>query len=238
MRTAVPFLFGLLLGACAGQPTPMATAPTAPSTPSHVEAAAELESKTVALVHGTDEGTQAYCSGVWVSGISILTARHCVEEANAGDSVEYVVRSDVYVPGEPRVREPILTRMAKVHVLDEAHDLALLRAFNAPMHGVATTTPEPVRPGAFAQTMGHSLSLWWSYSSGDVAAVRQVALDLDLVWIQATTPISRGNSGCGLFDEHGHLMGIAHGGLAYGQMLNFFVHGRYIDAFLGKQVAL
>ncbi len=230
------FVLGLFIGACMG-PTHFVAA--APATPSHVDAAADLESKTVALVGRSRDGElRAYCSGVWVSGTSILTARHCVDDVKIGEGVEYVVRSDVYAPGEVRVRDAIATHAAKVYAFDEAHDLALLRATEALAHGVARTTSEPIRAGAFAQTMGHSLSLWWSYSSGDVAAVRQVDLDLDIVWVQATTPISPGNSGCGLFDENDRLMGIAHGSFPRGQMLNVFVHSQYIDTFLRAQVML
>jgi S1-C subfamily serine protease len=230
------FVLGLLIGACMG-PTQVVAA--GPSTSSHVDAAADLESKTVALVGRTRDGElRAYCSGVWVSRTSILTAQHCVEDMSASDRIEYAVRSDIYAPGEVRVREHVATRAAHVYATDVGHDLALLSAIDAPAHAVATTTFGPVRQGAFAQTMGHSLSLWWSYSTGDVAAVRQMDLDLDIVWIQATTPISRGNSGCGLFDEDGRLMGIAHGSLPFGEMINVFVHSQYIDAFLRGQVTL
>ncbi|MBX3218906.1 MAG: trypsin-like peptidase domain-containing protein [Labilithrix sp.] len=236
MRSAVPFLVGLLLGACA-RPVPSATTPSA--SVSHVEAAADLEAKTVALVHRDDEGDlRSYCTGVWVSGTAILTAHHCVDEASVGDDIDYVVREDVYAPGELRERASIVTRSAKLHETDEAHDLALLQASSPPSHGVARVNVASIRPGAFAQTVGHSIGLWWSYSSGDVAALRQRDFGgRDILWVQATTPISRGNSGCGLFDENGNLIGLGHGALAYAQNLNLFVHGQYIDALLRKQAA-
>src|SRR5262249_45798453 len=153
-----------ILGACGG-PTHVVTAP---STPSHVEAAADLESKTIALVGRTDDGElRPFCTGVWVSGSSILTARHCVDDGKIGDDVEYAVRGDIYAPGELHVRERAVARSAKILALDDGHDLALLRAPGAPPHGVAATSLEPVQPGAFAQTVGHSFGMWWSYSSGD-----------------------------------------------------------------------
>lgn len=238
MRSAVPFLVGLLLGACA-RPVPSATTPSASVT--HVEAAADLEAKTVALVHRDDEGDlRSYCTGIWVSETAILTAHHCVDEASASDDVEYVVREDVYPPGELRERTSIVTRNAKLQATDEAHDLALLQASSPPPHRVASVSVSvaSIRPGAFAQTVGHSLGLWWSYSSGDVAALRQRDFGgRDILWVQATTPISRGNSGCGLFDENGKLIGLGHGALAYGQSLNLFVHGQYVDALLRRQAA-
>jgi S1-C subfamily serine protease len=238
MRSGVLFLFGVVLGACA-RPAPPATAPSASA--SHVEAAVDLEAKTVALVGHDDEGRpRSFCTGIWVSASSILTANHCVDEAKVGDDFEYAVREDIYAPGELHERATIVTRSAKLYAIDEEHDLALLRAASPlPLHRFARASLEPVRPGAFAQAVGHSLGLWWSYSSGDVAAVRQAAVGgMDILWVQATTPISPGNSGCGLFDENGELIGLAHGVFPYGENLNFFVHAQYIDALLRKQAAL
>jgi S1-C subfamily serine protease len=236
MRSAVLFLIGLLLGACA-RPIPSATAPIALS---HIDAAADLESKTVALVGRDRQGTpHSYCTGVWVSDTSILTANHCVDEATIGDAIEYAVHEDIYAPGELHERVSIVSRVAKLYATDEGHDLALLRAPHAPSHRIARASLESIRPGAFAQAMGHSLGLWWSYSSGDVAAIRQRDIEgLDILWVQATTPISGGNSGCGLFDERGYLIGLGHGTFPRGENLNVFVHGQYIDALLKKQASL
>lgn len=233
MRSIVPFLFGLLCGACGGLGSP-AVVSSAPF--SHVEAADDLRAKTVALVgRDDDDAPRVNCTGVWVSRTSILTAGHCVNQLKRGESAEYVVHQDVFLPVDLVPRDPVHTHRAALYVHDEAHDLALLRAGrDAPAHAVARTTLEGIRQGAFAQTMGHSSGLLWSYSSGDVSAIRRMSLDLDIVWIQTTAPISRGNSGCGLFDDRGRLMGIAHGVLR-GAQLNIFVHGQYVDALLRKQ---
>jgi S1-C subfamily serine protease len=234
MRSAALFLFGLVLGACA-RPVPSPTAPN-PAV-SHVEAAADLEAKTVALVgRGRDGSMRSYCTGTWVSDSSILTASHCVEDVNVGEGVAYVVRDDVYAPGVFNERPVIVARPSVLYDLDQEHDLALLRAASPVPHRVAGVALDSARPGAFAQTMGHAVGLWWSYSSGDVAAVRERELgDLTIVWVQATTPISPGSSGCGLFDANGRLMGVAHGSYSRGQSLNFFVHAQYVDTFLRKQ---
>jgi S1-C subfamily serine protease len=105
---------------------------------------------------------------------------------------------------------------------------------------VAHVSLGPIHAGTFAQTMGHSLGLWWSYSSGDVAAVRYGDLGgPSMVWIQATTPISPGNSGCGLFDEDGDLIGIASRAVVRrgAENLNFFVHAQYADALVRKNAS-
>ncbi len=227
-RALALLVVGFVLGACCTPPL------SAPVNPTRTEQAQDLESKTVALVVPNDAGRpRAFCSGVWVGDQSFLTAHHCV----AGDSTEfgYVVRSDVYAPGEYAEREFILPRRAVLWATDDAHDLALLRTPDrAPAHHVARIAQEPVHAGQHVMAMGHSLGLWWSFSSGDVAALRQKDFggDMDILWVQTTTPTSPGNSGCGLFDESGNLVGLAHGGMTRGQNLNLYVHPRYVSEFL------
>lgn len=231
MRSLALFLIGLLVGACAQS----ATVPVA--SPSKVEAAADLTTKTVALVQRRDDGSvRSYCTGVWVSETAIVTALHCVAEEDLGTRVDYVEREDIYAPGELTERPAlsIVTRAASFVAADAAHDLALLKTNAGGAHGIARVSSNPVRSGQFAQAMGHSMGLWWSYSSGDVAAVRAKDFGVGtMLWVQATTPISPGNSGGGLFDENGFLIGLADGALGgRAQNLNLFVHPLYIEAFI------
>jgi S1-C subfamily serine protease len=164
---------------------------------------------------------------VWVTSDAFVTARHCTRGLRAGDTVGYVTRADV------DEREDIVgMRLGVLVAKDAKHDLALVRDKGAPAHGVASIS-EPV-VGRSAAAMGHSLGLWWSYSRGEVAAVRIHEFDSDgpVWWVQATTPISPGNSGGGLFDSEGSLIGIAAGILRGGESLNLFVHSRYVAALL------
>lgn len=232
MRAVFLFFLGLILGACA-RPVP----PVAPTTltSSHEDAAQSLAAKTTALV-GYDEegGLHVYCTGVWVGQSEILTAHHCVADLQVGDGLGYVVRSDIYTAGNER-QAGVIPRAAYLAKTDEGHDLALLRAVLPPTHSVAALASGPVRQGAFAQSMGHPLGLWWSYSNGSIAAVRQIEINgMDLIWVQGSVPISPGNSGGGLFDESDRLIGIAHASFASprAQLLNVFVHRDYIGAFL------
>lgn len=225
---AALFLFGMFVGACAQSST------VQPTAPSHEAQAHDLASKTVALVtRRADDSARSYCSGVWVGERTILTASHCVRGER---EVEYVVQSDVFGPGELRERPSIVFHLALVSALDEDHDLALLVVSGAQdSHRTALVTSEPILPGMEVQTLGHPLGLWWSYSAGQVAAVRDMEIaGTEGVWVQTTASISPGNSGCGLFDAQGRLVGIAHGAFAKGQNLNFFVHAQYLDAFLRK----
>ncbi len=230
-----PLLFSLflVLAACTSTQTPVATSLSY----GHVAEADSLESKTVALVGMTDDGgVRSYCTGVWIAEAVIVTAQHCVSDVEDGETLGYVVRADVYAPGDLKERESIAPHPAVVFARDEAHDLALLYAASPPAHGKALVTLEPVRTGMFVQSMGQPLGLWWSYSSGEVSAVRYVeSHGMELLAIQSTTPISPGNSGGGLFDAYGQLVGIAHGSFTRGQNLNLFIHWQYVDALVRKQ---
>ena len=229
-----PLLLALVLGACSVCPPGDAEA-----TPSHVAGAAALKGKTVALVQADGLGSVVpFCTGVWVSGRSILTALHCA--ADEEPLIPYVTYDDAFPRGATTPDLLMMPRGAIVYLADEEHDLALLRAFDPPAgHGVAYLRIGTIPQGTFAQAMGHSLGMWWSYSSGDVASVRQMDLGdgAENLWIQSTAPISPGNSGGGLFDSTGSLMGIAHATTTKGQNLNFFVHTQYIAALLAKAKA-
>lgn len=235
MKHSLVFSIAILLGGCARHASLRSP---------HVDAAAELTSKTVALV-ATDEddgSTRAYCTGVWVSQNEILTAAHCVERdpfaalLGSDPGIRYVVKGDVFVDGgDIEIKYPT-TRSATVARFDAVHDLALLRVEAAPEHATAVLSKaDAIAQGSFAQSMGHARGFWWSYSSGDVAAVRLAPLGTEPIWwVQATTPISPGNSGGGLFDGEGKLIGICSRGVGgRAQNLNFFVHRDHVAAFLG-----
>lgn len=228
----VPFLAGLIIG-CSAAPNPLPAAPV-----DHETVAKDLEAKTVAIVN--DEA-RSFCTGVWVARDAFLSAYHCFEdESFDGQSpsvgFRYVAHEDVFAPGSVRQRATIEPRLAVLIATDPQHDLALLRALGSlPSHRVARVALDTVHAGSHVHAMGHPLGLWWSYSVGDVAALRARELaGKDMVWIQTTTPISPGSSGCGLFDDAGNLVGIAHGAMNRGQGLNFFSHSQYLDAFLRR----
>ncbi len=232
MRAVFSLLLTAFLG-CTVAPLPSGEV----HAPSHIDAAASLVSKTVALVGYTRGELRAYCSGVWLSESIIVTANHCMREGVAGDVLEYVVRGDLYEPGADDVRSEVETHGAVIVKLDPDHDLALLHALVPPPHGVALLSLENVVPGMHVHSMGHPLGLWYSFSSGDVAALR---VDKELVlkstvMVQTTAPISPGNSGGGLFDEWGMLVGICHASYNRGQALNLFVHRMYVAELMARK---
>jgi serine protease Do len=214
-----------LVSACVACHSPPDNAPPTPSR--EAAAAADIEAKTVALVNVNDLGEgHAYCSAVWVGNDAILTAAHCVEGVNIGQGVSYLTRGDLDANAGDEIQA---ARLAVLFALDEVNDLALLRAPLSPAHGVARVADQGPYMGERVQGIGHPFSLWYTYATGVVSALRK----LDETWmVQTTTPTSPGNSGGGLFDEGGRLLGICHAQFSRGQNLNLYVHVQYVRAFL------
>lgn len=215
---------------------------TAPprSTPADVQdgktaTVADLESKTVALVLMPRSEWRAYCSGVWIGPREIVTAFHCVHDEETDEiatSVFYATRDDA---GDRGIEHAHIALVLKT---DPAHDLALLVAALPQSHASASLEHDPYS-GEAVGVMGQSLSrLIWSYSTGVVASIRRLpidpedGLDPSLVWVQTTAPMSPGNSGGGVFDASGDLLGVCSRGFIDGQNLNLFVHVAHVRALL------
>lgn len=211
--------------------------------PNHEILAAQLASETVELVQTIDDVPNpggfdlppiqhVYCSGTWVSANEILTAAHCVEDLFPGDDASYAVQAGV--SQTPDGEEHFATHEAALEYVEPAHDLALLKAYAPPLsHGVAEIGLEDLRPGQVAYAEGAPLGLGWSFSAGTISQIRYVSDGDQAFWfVQATTEISPGSSGCGLYDAEGNLIGVARMYMKRGENLNFFVHRDHVVAFL------
>jgi S1-C subfamily serine protease len=176
----------------------------------------QLEQKTVAMVHyvAPDEdgdmvpaaedapgaSLTPYCSGVWITKDTFVTAGHCVEdlgkpfeqvllehlvpEANweavgikkwnpIGQTMMYSARGDIKDTETRTIRG---THPGKVIAYDRCRDLALVKATPnstdaIPDHDVATVASS-AKVGQPVHIIGHTIGLWWSYTHGYVAQVR------------------------------------------------------------------
>jgi S1-C subfamily serine protease len=198
----------------------LVTAP-AHAKPTFVET---LKSKTVAIVEWDDGDLDSTCAGVWLSTNTFITAEHCVRSDAVGDY-------ELFSSEEDFAKKK--TRLARVLAKDPVHDVALLVTDEAPSsHGIATIAPK-VEAGQDSHLMGHPLSLQWTYSKGVVSAIRDVDISVEkMLWVQTTAAMNPGNSGGGLFDNEGRLIGIASRVRAEAEGLAFCVHPSHVTALV------
>ncbi len=136
------------------------------------------------------ESGEKHCGAVAVGPRTLATAAHCL----SGPHVLYATSAD-----------PDDWRSGVVTWQDDRGDVAT----------VATSEPLPVWAsvasvslGADVYSINHGGGHSWSIGSGYVFARPTWR---GLAWLQTTIPIVPGASGCGLWDDHDRLIGIAHG---------------------------
>lgn len=220
----------------------------------------EMGTSTAALVlrHGDD--VFVYCTAVWVSERTILTAHHCVEGAatqwakdhskkNSDDDDDddddiqlpklmgfkmyYTVQGEVEGVG----REPSATHLATVALLDKTHDLALLKVEGKviPPHTVAKLADAAPEVGEHVYILGHVKGLYWSHIEGVVSATRDDVPSMNLKihgpFLQISGPVFYGNSGGGAFNTKGELVGIA-SFMYRAPQTTMFIHLNAIKSFL------
>jgi len=228
--------------------------------PSHIRPLINAASNATAeLVEKRADGTyRPFCSAVWVSRDEMVTAAHCVDphedtidtcmaapdpvacilalgaildKSPIGMTVNYSTWSDALLAG---FESPTVAREAKVTRYDRAKDLAVLRTVNRSDHGIAPISKVDPQPGDPVHVMGHTLGFPWSYSPGVVGAVRSTMNpNDDLVHVvQVFSAASFGNSGGGLFNDAGELIGVCSFLLERAPMISFFIHRDVVEAFV------
>lgn len=185
--------------------------------------AKEINAQTVALVHPEHfklEDSEEYmflpyCTGVWINESMFLTAYHCVDnkgsdaELDAGKvSVHYLSQEQVVSPFE----QPRGTYKGRVRFLDRSHDLAIIEAERKrPGHESAKVPDQGAGIGTKMHMVGHVQGFYYTYVEGVVSSYRE---HLRLIkktgpFMQVSAPIYYGNSGGGVFNDSGELVGIS-----------------------------
>lgn len=211
----------------------------------------DLNDATAALL-SDDEGGGYYvsCSAVWLSSKRMVSAAHCVASAGANELDEFMAEltgKDWDPVGKPvqfitwrdalSLKDPERISVANAGIVvayDAKTDLALIEAVDGGLdHETVSLSWNGVTQGDSVFVVGHTLGLSWSFSPGVVGAVRtmeNVRGDKEKM-IQVVSGANRGNSGGGLFNTSGQLVGIC-SFLANTTVLTFFVDTSVVRNFL------
>lgn len=164
---------------------------------SSAQVAKIVSNDTVALMHDS----KPFCTGVWVSQDTILTANHCVdglvkflndanddtEEAALQSLFPWFLPSKIVIPLGLTIpfilphevvevgKAPSAIHNSIATVLYKDLDLALLKAVGTiPDHGIAKLANNTPEQGDRIHTVGHTVGLlYWTYTPGYVSAYRR-----------------------------------------------------------------
>lgn len=192
---------------------------------------------------GTDSKKElrTYCSGVWISEDTILTAYHCVRDKEAdegsevGDKILIAYYTDLRNPDgkESYFKEAHASIVVK---LEPKSDLALLRVKKVDhSHNFAYISQRVINDGDSVMIVGHPSGLLYTWINGTVAATRWLSNPHDYIVkvLHITSPAWFGNSGGPAFDMEGHVVGIA-SFIGVGGDRSFFIHRDIIVKFLAR----
>jgi hypothetical protein len=166
-----------------------------------------------------------HCTSVWISKDEMVTAAHCVvgeEDADpVGTKAYYVVGKEV----KEVLDDPAAIHKAQIVAVDVDHDVALLKADagGIPEHSYADFATEMPALGEHVYSVGHPKGMYYTHAEGTVSAYRGDESSGIGKVVQVNATIWFGNSGGGVFDYQGRLVGIC-SRLTRVPMMNYFVH--------------
>lgn len=140
-----------------------------------------------------------FCAGVWIKKDLMLTAAHCI---NKGEN------SEVKIINYEESLSPENFYIGKVLKIDKTKDLSLVEC-KLGNHSASKIAKEKDKVGSKLHIIGHTKGLNWSYIDGWISAYRFTkAKNGNRNFTQVTAPIYYGDSGGGVFNEKGELIGI------------------------------
>ncbi len=138
----------------------------------------------------------------------IVTNRHVVDpgfEGSSGNTIEELGDLMIKMIGQPA------TAARAVWVAPDGVDLALVSVpvVSSEVLAAIWKTIPGIKIGDAVFAIGNPHGLGWSHASGDVSQLRRQTTGATRVRvIQTSTAINAGNSGGGLYDKQGHLVGV------------------------------
>jgi hypothetical protein len=120
--------------------------------------------------------------------------------------ISFIIHEEVVGVGE----NATAFHAGRVMSLNPDHDLALVQALNVPLHKVARLADKRPAVGEHIFTMGHPIGLYWSFMEGLVSAYHDhfAPTEDTQPLLQISMPIFHGNSGGGVFNSFGELVGV------------------------------
>lgn len=166
--------------------------------PGSKEANRETVKIVIKLENKEGKHGEGLCSGVIIGPNEILTAGHCVQHG------AYKI-TNIWVRDVDGISQPAFVVKTVPHI-----DLALIEVIQSEKHWASYTTH--LRVGDRVEAVGMPLDLEWTSTFGHVSALNRTFKDDkhqdDGTYTQFDASVNGGNSGGGLWDSHGRLVGI------------------------------
>lgn len=178
-----------------------------------------------------------YCTGVWISSYEILTAGHCIHDKDKDKDkspldrpVQYTTAKEI--PADTINFNNITKYPGIVTFFSQNDDLAIIQTYQGtPTHLIAALANELPAIGEEVYGVGNPDGLFWIYVKGTISSYHMTE-SLGKA-IQANISIYFGNSGGGLFDSSGKLIGICSKLLEITNS-SYYVHLDTIKSFIWK----
>ena len=169
------------------------------------------------------------------SGVSIVNGEGRIDEtkdefdeANLKPINSWIATNAHVVNGASEIvlKQGAGSYKATIEFLDEETDIALLKTDEAIIPMIDFANNSSKQTGEKVYAIGSPLGLENSISEGIISGTREKN---GVFLIQTTAPISPGNSGGGLFDSEGKLIGITTFKLKGGENLNFAIDSSFVS---------
>lgn len=130
------------------------------------------------------------------------------------------------------VNSVLIHPIETIVVVDQAHDLALIKAPKISAPALPLGNSDTVRVGDAVYVTGNPEKYVGTFSAGFISAIRPGGTFVEDKVIQMTAAVSQGSSGSPVLDANGEVIGIASSIDTAGQLLNFAVPVNFLKALL------
>jgi len=158
-----------------------------------------------------------YCTGAFIAENLVLTAQHCIDDAEEEGQRVRIGTYDDYIDTQATFRNR-RWRYFDIVASDAANDLALLRLAegepNLRSYEILELALADPRNGEFVFCMGHPRGLGWTLTYGVVSQATRVGAaatpgnDTRTIFVQSSAQAFFGNSGGPLMNSDNQIIGV------------------------------